>query len=68
MQKICGLKDCDRPLGPGASDVGFDSEGRTKNVRVCAKHTWDIMSSERGTFFITPDLRLRTRPAKRIII
>lgn len=66
--KKCGLKNCDNVLGPGASKVGFDNQGRNDEVKVCEKHTWMIMTAPRGTWHITPDRELKGIGAKRIII
>lgn len=65
---ICGLKSCQNPLGPGAANVGYiGSDDKTRNIRVCAKCTWKIMTTPRGLLRINdaPDIELI--PAKRII-
>lgn len=67
-QTRCGLKGCDNHLGPGAADVGYEHDGKTKNVRCCSACTWKIMTAPRGTFVITKDKELKPIPAKRIII
>lgn len=64
----CGLKNCNKPMGPGAAAVGFDNEGKIDEVRVCPDHAWLIMTSPRGTFRIEPDRTLKEIPARRIII
>lgn len=63
-QKVCGLKGCDKPIGPGAADVGYETEGVLKNVRVCAEHAWTLMNANPGTYRITPDLRLEAIPGR----
>lgn len=66
---ICGLKSCSNPLGPGAANIGYlNGDGKTINIRVCAKCTWKIMTAPRGLLRISdaPDIELM--PAKRIII
>lgn len=64
----CGLKTCNNDLGPGAAAVGYEIEGKRYEVRVCSRHAWDIMVAPRGTWRITPDLRLEAIPAKPTII
>jgi hypothetical protein len=66
-QMYCGLKDCFEALGPGAADVGFENDGKTSNVRVCANHAYQLMMAPRGSYVITPDLKLRPIPTKRNI-
>jgi hypothetical protein len=57
-------------MGPGASAIGYVGENdKLDEVRVCAKHTWQIMTAPRGTFKIMPDRSLKAMPAApRIII
>jgi len=69
MAEKCGLKGCSEDMGPGCSKIGFDNEGRLDEVKVCAKHTWAIMTAPRGTFMIMPDKSLKRIPeAPKIII
>lgn len=55
----CGFKYCKNTLGPGAANVGYVIGGVTDNIRACAAHAWTIMTSEKGTFYITADKDLR---------
>lgn len=64
----CGLKGCEKPLGPGAAAVGYENEGRVSEVRVCSEHAWTIMMAPRGSYRITEDRELKAIPAKRIFI
>ena len=64
----CGLKKCDNFMGPGSAAVGFETEGRVEEVRVCPQHAWQIMCAPRGTFRITPDRQLKPIPAHPLII
>lgn len=54
---ICALKSCNNVVGPGSANVGYvNEEGRTVNIRVCARCTWKIMTAPRGL------LRINDRP------
>jgi hypothetical protein len=65
----CGLKDCSELMGPGSSAIGFVGENdKLDEVRVCAKHTWQIMMAPRGSFRIEPDKSLKALPASPKII
>lgn len=67
-KKLCELKDCGTPIGPGSSDVGFDNGGKIEQIRVCPKHSWIILTSPRGSYRIEPDRTFKKIPARRIII
>jgi len=69
MAEICGLKNCNKQMGPGAAEVGFtDSNNRLQKVRVCPKHAWLLMTAPRGTYVITDEKVIQPIAAKPIII
>jgi hypothetical protein len=67
-KQLCGLKGCGKVLGPGAAEVGYEQDGKTKKVRVCSEHAWMIMTAPRGTWRINEKCELVPIPAKPTII
>ena len=65
-RKACQIKLCSNSLEGGA-DVGVMLEAGLKNIKVCARHAYILMTAPRGTYTITEKLELKPIPAKKII-
>lgn len=51
--KRCEVKDCVKVLGPGASVVGYEVDGKEYSLKMCFDHTQQITRAPRGTWTIT---------------
>lgn len=60
----CGLTGCGELMGPGSAEVGYMTEAdKLGKIRVCPKHAWLLMTSQPGSYRITPNLKLEPIPA-----